>query len=230
VLRGGFLEAQTRCGDLALCLELVRLTAEEPVLAASFTLDFTVHRSGEPVEVPSAWRELVASSLCELPATSALRGLDAHQAREQASLAAADELGLLPIQRGPVAERECGAQGLSAAAIMGRLSAGIPHLILSLGGVDRSEANLGGAALEYRFRFRRAVAAGASVVVRSGLAGVNAKTRTFVHWVLDAESGEAVATAEAVAVSLDLEARRLATLSEEAVAAYQARVVPGLSL
>ncbi|MEM6702223.1 MAG: thioesterase family protein, partial [Acidobacteriota bacterium] len=115
VLRGGFLEAQTRCGDLALCLELVRLTAEEPVLAASFTLDLTVHRSGEPVEVPSAWRELVASSLCELPATSALRGLDAHQARGQASLAAADELGLLPIQRGPVAERECGAQGLSAA-------------------------------------------------------------------------------------------------------------------
>lgn len=227
VLRGGFIESQERAGDVALCFELIRLTSAEPVLSASFTLDLETPAQGA---LPDSWRKVIEESLVDLPETAALRGLKAHPPRPSADLADADALGLLPIQRGPVLPGECGTSGaLSAAAVMGRLSAGIPHLILGLGGGDRSEAEMGGAALEYRFRFRRTAGPGTGVVVRSGLADVNAKTRTFVHWILDTDSGEAIATAEAVAVSLDLRARRLASLSDEAVAVYRRKVVPGLS-
>ena len=114
---------------------------------------------------------------------------------------------------------------------MGFLSAGIPALIYELRGTDRSETpNRGGAALEYRFAFRRTARCGDLVWARSGLRGLGNKTQHFCHWILDPDSGHAWASAEAIAVGLDLETRRAAPLSEEERAHLQTQIVSGLCM
>jgi acyl-CoA thioester hydrolase len=60
--------------------------------------------------------------------------------------------------------------------------------------------------------------------------GFDDKAQRLAHWVLDPETGAAWATSEAVAVSLDLEARKIVPLSDEMKARLAERVTPGLSL
>jgi acyl-CoA thioester hydrolase len=60
--------------------------------------------------------------------------------------------------------------------------------------------------------------------------GFDDRAQRLAHWVLDPETGAPWATTEAVAVSLDLEARRIVPLSDETKARLATRVVPGLSL
>ena len=44
--------------------------------------------------------------------------------------------------------------------------------------------------------------------MRSGLRAIGGKTYQWVHWLFDVESGEAIATCEAVAVAMDLTTRK----------------------
>ena len=56
------------------------------------------------------------------------------------------------------------------------------------------------------------------------------KTHSFVHWVIDPETGEAWCTTEAVAVALNLETRKIMPATPELVASL-AKVAPaGLSV
>jgi acyl-CoA thioester hydrolase len=67
-------------------------------------------------------------------------------------------------------------------------------------------------------------------MLRSGFAGGDARFRRLAHWMLDPDSGRPWASAEAIAVSFDLEARKIITLSDEDFARVQAEVTPGLTL
>jgi acyl-CoA thioester hydrolase len=59
---------------------------------------------------------------------------------------------------------------------------------------------------------------------------MGAKTFTWVHWLLDVETGRAVATSEAVAVSFDLVARKALEIDAGTRRAMEAFIVPGLSV
>ena len=235
VMEGCFLDAETRCGDLAMYLRLEQLVPDgdglRRELSATFVIDFECRIKGRRHAVPHPWR-IVQSSLCgKLDAEAIPRGLGDHPSSGRASAKLAEKLGLVPIQRSPVHRRECDANDvMTGTAIMGRLSDGIPNLILALRGEDRSKSRLGGAALEYRFRYHQPASLGDRLLVRSGLMAVDSKTRTFVHWVLNADSGLAVATAEAVAVSLDLEKRKLHALDEHEIVDLKTLVIPNLTL
>jgi acyl-CoA thioester hydrolase len=50
-----------------------------------------------------------------------------------------------------------------------------------------------------------------------------------VHWVLNDETGEALATAEAVAVAMDLDARKAIPIPDALRAVLEPLIVPGLS-
>jgi acyl-CoA thioester hydrolase len=118
--------------------------------------------------------------------------------------------------------------------IVGRVSDGVPGLgaVLRAGsGEDASErpSGIGGAVLEYRIAYLAWPRAGDRYVIRSGLAAVGDKTHHYVHWMLDPETGRAWGSSEAVAITLDLAARRIVPISPADQALLRTRITPGLT-
>ncbi len=101
---------------------------------------------------------------------------------------------------------------------IGRVSDSIAHLLrpwrktVGDAAIARGETvRLGGAVLEYRLVYRRWPRAGDRFVIRSGrgFRKGKEKTHSFVHWIIDPDSGEAWCTSEAVAVVLNLKTRKI---------------------
>jgi acyl-CoA thioester hydrolase len=117
---------------------------------------------------------------------------------------------------------------------IGRVSDGVPAL---LRGIRRAVAaaapeppgRVGGAVLEYRLAYLNWPRCGDHVAVRSGLAGHDEKTQRVGHWMIDPLSGAPWAFAEAVAVSFDLDTRKIIPIAEAARPVLDAHVRPGLS-
>jgi acyl-CoA thioester hydrolase len=59
---------------------------------------------------------------------------------------------------------------------------------------------------------------------------VSSKTYVWCHWLFDAETGECFATAEAVAVAMDLTERKAIEIPPDMRARLEALIVPGLSV
>lgn len=145
----------------------------------------------------------------ELPAHGAPRGIELHPPRPAPTLAEAEQLGMLPTYYGVVTPGMCDADGWQATrSYMGVVSDAVPNLLVQMYGEDRSKSGIGGAALEYRLCYRKALRPGDLITLRSGIKQVATKTYTFAHWMFDLSTGEAIATAEVVAVMLDLQARK----------------------
>jgi acyl-CoA thioester hydrolase len=89
---------------------------------------------------------------------------------------------------------------------------------------------VGGAVLEYRLAYAARPRAGGRYAVRSGLIGFDDKAQRLAHWVIDPDTGGVWATSEAVAIALDLKARKILPLTEESKSRLAARVTPGLGL
>jgi acyl-CoA thioester hydrolase len=114
---------------------------------------------------------------------------------------------------------------------MGIVSDSIPNLLGQTRGDDRSKnSKVGGAALEYRFHYRRYPRAGDVLTLRSGLKEVGPKTYTWCHWLFDLEKGDCVGTAEAVAIALDLETRKAIPIPDEMREKLETLVVAGLGV
>ena len=111
---------------------------------------------------------------------------------------------------------------------MARVSDGIGHFFQHLRG--QRLANIGGAALEYRYVFHERPQLGDIIEVRSGLKGLGNKTSHICHWIFNVETGRCAATSEAVAVSFDLTTRKSIEIPPEAREIMQARVIPELSI
>ena len=229
VMQGGVVEA-TREG-LVLYQEMKHTLSG--TIAATFTstvqwadLEF---RTG--LQLPSPAIERAPSITVQLPAHAAPRGLDMSPPRPAPTLAEADTLGLLTTLRGLVTQDLCDRFGfMKVQNYMGRLSDSIPNLLAQTLSHARDGADAGGAALEYRFIYHRPAAEGDLLVVRSGMKSVGTKTYVWCHWIFDAESGECFATAEAVAVSLDLVQRKAMDIPPQTRALFESLIVPGISL
>ena len=72
--------------------------------------------------------------------------------------------------------------------------------------------------------------AGDRVVIRSGLAGVDGPAQRLIHWMLDPNTGRPWGVSEAVAITLDLDARKIVPISAAAQAAMRGMITPGLAL
>jgi len=185
-----------------------------------------------PHPLPEETRAKAATLMMTVPAHGAPRGLAMGPVRASASLADAEALGLVEIYKGAVSPAHTGLDGfVRPSAMMGFISDGIASLIAAFnpGRRDPGTSRIGGAALEYRFIYRNTLEAGDLVTIRSGLISVGEKTQTYGHWILNAETGAAVATAEALAVSLDLDARKVVAIPPENRAAMERFLIPGFS-
>jgi acyl-CoA thioester hydrolase len=230
-MRGGVVH-MGEC-EARVLLVLVHSATGEPAASFQLVLGHVTARDLRPF--PWSLRTLArARSLeVEVPGPLAPRSIDLTAGGEAVSLEAADALGLACIAAGALGVSDCDVFGrMRAEVVLGRVSDGIPAL-RGLFGQGRatgqaSAPRRGGAVLEYRIVHRDWPMAGDRFTVRSGLAGVEARTQRFAHWMLDPVSGRPWATAVAVAAAFDLESRTIITASPEDLALARAHVIPGL--
>lgn len=179
------------------------------------------------------WSPEVAARLaelhCELPAHAAGRSLQLTQANTQASLSQANAMNLVPIAQGAITQQGVDYQGfMNVDTPIGVVSDGIPNLVTKVGARPAGDSKIGGAALEYCIYYQSWPKAEDLYVVRSGLAGFSEKTVQYVHWILDALTGKPIATGTAVAVSLDLVARKVVPIPAERIPFMQQNIVANL--
>lgn len=225
-LRGGFIGWDMMA--LTAYCELVQTATGE--VSASFVTklrSFDVH-SRNPHAFDDGVLAMAAHNKVDLPAHGAPRGLTLDDPRATApTMADAERLNLLRTFQGVVKAQECDAAGfMQPRFFMARVSDAIPNLLVQTSGRDRgADTKIGGAALEYRFIYRKFPRAGDVLAVRSGLRSLGGKTYIWAHWLIDVESGEAVGTSEAVAVAMDLTTRKAIALPDE----LRARLEPLLN-
>jgi acyl-CoA thioester hydrolase len=207
---------------------LLLMRHSDGALAASFQTVVAHATSRERREFPwpDRMRARAEALMAEVPKGAAPRSIGLEPVVTEASLQRAEMLGLRRTGLGVISAADCDAFGrMRTDRFMSRLSDAMPEVF-----EGRRPAGVGGAAVEYRLIHHDWPRAGDRVELRTGLAGGDARIRRFVHWLLDPDTGRAWGAAEQVAVSFDLETRKLITLSDEALERMEAEAVPGLRL
>ncbi len=229
-IRGGVVSAGT---DRLTCyFEMVGTVSNE--VAASFVMEVALFRDDtrETLALPQNLLDRINTLKVDVPPHGQPRGLTLEAPRSAPTLTDAEGMGLITTFQGEVLPDWCDATGhLATRRYMGIVSDSIPNLLAQTRGDDRSkDSKTGGAALEYRFIYRTAPRLGDVLTLRSGLKEVTRKTYTWVHWLFDVETGTCVATAEAVAIALDLVARKAIPIPDEMADRLKSFVVPGLGV
>ncbi|MFZ3034032.1 MAG: acyl-ACP thioesterase [Parvibaculum sp.] len=229
-IRAGVLDV--RDYGLRVYLEMYNTISNE--VAATFAADVELldEDTRETKPLPAKAKAAANKMMIELPVHGAPRGLEIAPPRKAPTLEEAAEIGLVFTWQGEIQVDQCDAQGfLLPRHFMGIVSDSIPNLLGQTNGQDRSKNDkVGGAALEYRFHYHSYPRAGDVLTLRSGLKSVGSKTYIWGHWLFNLETGKAIATAEAVAVALDLVARKAIAIPEELRAHLEGMVAPGLGV
>ncbi|MES1991605.1 MAG: thioesterase family protein [Pseudomonadota bacterium] len=229
-IRGGVLTVQDF--GLRIYLEMYNTASKE--VAATFAVDVELMDidSHETKPLPPKAKAAAKALIIELPAHGAPRGLEIYPPRETPTLAEADAIKLVFTWQGEVLADQCDDRGfLMPRHFMGYVSDAIPNLLVQTGGDDRSKnPTVGGAALEYRFHYHAYPKSGDVLTLRSGLKMVGPKTYIWGHWLFDLETGKAVATAEAVAIALDLTTRKAIPIPDDMRTRLEGMVAKGLGV
>ncbi|CAN5230455.1 thioesterase family protein [soil metagenome] len=207
-------------------------------LAATFqtTVAHVTPREGEPFPWPSITRERAEALKVEVPEMARARSLDLSPIDTTASLARAEALDLRRIGLGALAATDCDVFGrMRAEQFIGRVSDGIGSFIgpfrdTVVEHAETKPARTGGAVLEYRIAQLAWPRAGDRVEIRSGLVAADSRAMRVVHWLLDPTTGKPWGTSEAVAITFDLDARKVVPISDAARAALAEQAVAGLGL
>lgn len=228
VINGGVIAATPE--RLTVYQEMVNAASEDVVATFQVTAQLQDARTRSPRQLPGGAVDRARALITDVPEHGAPRGLDLHAPRPAPTVAEAEQGGMKATWRGPVLPARGDAHGyLATDAHMGIVSDAVPNLLVRLTREDRSQGRIGGAALEYRFVYRQPARVDDLLTLYSGIRTVGTKAYQFGHWLFDASSGEVIATAEAVAVLLDLDARKAITIPEDRRSILEAHIVPGLS-
>ena len=191
-------------------------------------------------ERPFAWsdrtRLLAQGLMMQTPEIARPRSIKLEAPVGDPSLAQADALGLITLASGAVGAQDCDIFGrMRAELFIGRVSDGVPRMAAAFraevaAAAEVQPARIGGAVLEYRLLHHAWPRAGDRVEIRSGLAEVDHRCQRLVHWMLDPVTGKAWGSAEAVAVTLDLDARKIVPIAQAAQQEIRKKATPGLRL
>lgn len=148
----------------------------------------------------------------------------------EAILSVAERSGARQVGLGTVPQTHSDVHGRMAPHwVIGRISDSVPNLLYEWRQKVASAAGgmrIGAAVLEYRIVYRRWPKAGDLFEVRSAFGTHEGKTHSLFHWVLDPVSGMPWATTQAVAITLDLEARKAVPAPPELIASLK-KIAPG---
>ncbi len=222
--------------DARLLLVLVHSVSGEPAATFQTVVSHVTPRDGRAFPWPERVRARAAELTAPVPDYAASRSVGLEPIQSPASLARAEALDLVTISAGALVAQDCDVFGrMNLEGFIGWVSDGVPRLVSRLRSavVEHAEdrpARVGGAVLEYRLVYLDWPRAGDRVMIRSGFAGVDQRTQRMIHWMLDPNTGRPWGVAEAVAVTLDLDARKIVPISEPAQAAMRAMITDGLTL
>ena len=224
-VRGGVIEMYA--DQFRFFLEFRQSSTNQVMATLSGTAVLSDITGQERNRLPDTARSRADVFQIDLPDYGAPKGLALEKPGPAPTLDDADRLGLTPVFQGMVKDADCDADGyMMNRHFIGHISEGIPNLMVSVLNVDRSENDgLGGAALEYYMVYRKRPRAGDILCVRSGLRAIAEKTYIWGHWMFDIETGEAVSTSAAVAISMDLNARRAIPIPDDLRRALTDRLV-----
>lgn len=171
---------------------------------------------------PFPWSTVTKERLETLRATpdtkTGPRSLDMTIApAKEAIISQADAINAPTIGRGVVLPGQCDGFGIMLPEFfIGRVSDSIGHLLgdwrEKVANTERAQDNqvrTGGAVLESRWIYRRWPKTGDRFVIRTGLAFVSDKVHSFHHWMLDPVTGQAWATNQTIAITFDLDKRKV---------------------
>ncbi len=193
----------------------IRHSLSGEVLATLLTeLDF--------VGADGATRALSASPhapRCDVPEHGMPRGIDVRREILRPDSAAIAEMGFVEIGRGAVAPWECDPAGeMELYQYVGRISDSVLNLLAHFQTEEemsrRSHGIEGGALVELRIAWHAPLRAGSLFTIQSGIAAAGRKTQHFVHLFFDEVSRECVATADGIAVAMDLKTRKAIEIPE----------------
>jgi len=156
---------------------------------------------------------------CTVPAHGSPRGLKAAGEALRPDYASISGMGFVEIGRGSIAAWECDPAGeMELFQYVGRISDSVVNLLAhSQTGEElsrRSNGLEGGALVELRIAWHATLRAGSLFSIHSGIAAAGQKTMHFVHLFFDEVTRACVATAQGIAVALDLKTRRAIELPE----------------
>ena len=154
------------------------------------------------------------------------RGIVQDLSFAQLSMPQALAKGFRPIGQGIIQADECSGSGLLMLHnYMGRISDSMPHLWRNFEDNAEPDPNEGGAVLEFRKRFYDPLAVSDRYVVVSGMIDVAPKVQQFGHLMFNVATQQCCLAAHAVAVRMDLVARKAKSLSVEEQSRLQASCI-----
>ena len=147
------------------------------------------------------------------------RGIDNDLAYGTLDLASALAKGFVVTGQGLIQPDECTNTGyLLPHNYMARTSDSMPNLWSHLAGDERVSESEGGAVVEFRRQYHQPLCVNQAFIVTSGLLSAQGKIQQFGHLMFNAKTNQCCASAQAVAVRMDLNARRAIELSAQDLA------------
>lgn len=221
----------------ALIYQDMRHSDGRPAAAFRTRVQHVATSTGKPFPWSTQSRVQLEALTDNAPDDTRPRGLDPDKApisSSAATLAHVAKTGAPEIGRGLVLPKECDIFGrFWAPWFMGRISDSVPTLLTDWRAkvaASQTGAKMGGAVLEYRLIYRKWPRAGDRFVIHTSLADVAEKTHTLSHWVMNPDTGDAYITSEAVAVTFDLETRKVIPTPPEQIAELEKLAPKGLKL
>ena len=192
--------------EVKLYLEMIETITQQPVAAFNFQFLWTIKPS---VEVKQNFSKVFEDLKVDIPSYGQARGLSLEK-EPLLSLSQASQKNMIDSFEAVILLRQCDNRSkIKPSAYMGIVSDSTPHLLAYTGTIDENGmTNIGSAALEYKFDFFEYVPLGAHLKTKSGVQSLSNKTFVWQHWIFNVETGNPVALASAVAVTMDLEARK----------------------
>ena len=138
------------------------------------------------------------------------------------------------IGMGTVPASHCDRHGrMQTEWFMGRISDSVPNLLYAWRNAVAKAAGdnrTGGAVLEYRLKYHAYPEAGDLFEAYSSFARAEEKFHSLVHWLIDPVTGKPWLTSEVVAVTFDLDTRKIIKTQPEHVEILKKAAPPGLSI
>jgi acyl-CoA thioester hydrolase len=154
------------------------------------------------------------------------RGITANVALHHLTLDQASDLGFRTIGAGVLERAECTDAGLLLPyQCMGRISDSMPHLWGTVFPESHANEEEGGAVLEFRRAYDGTLRSGDPFRVMSGIVEVGPKVQSFAHLIFNPQTQRCHVCAQAMALRMDLQARKSIIMDEDALAKLRAQQI-----